>query len=832
MNLLRKMRRARAGMAAEKLRTYRQKRDFSRTREPRGVEQASEGNRFVVHKHHATADHYDLRLELDGVLKSWAVPRGPSLNPADKRLAVETEDHPLDYIDFEGLIPEGEYGGGPMIVWDAGVWAPMEDARTSLEKGAFKFRLWGEKLKGGWMLARLKPKAGEDKRNWLLFKEHDPAADETSDILETRPESVQSGRRIEELAAAPKKPPSKPGDLKPGKLAGAVRAPMPARIEPQLATAAPKPPSGEGWLHEIKFDGYRTMVHLEGGAAKLITRSGIDWTKRYGKLAAAFRDLPCTDAVIDGEIVVLDDKGISRFAALQDALASGHDELLVFYAFDLLHLNGWDLKGTELGKRKAMLETLLAGHVHAQSALQLSGHVEGDGQALYDQATEMGLEGVVSKRASAHYTSGRSHSWSKTKALQRGEFVIAGYTTSQAAEGLAALALGEWVDGELQYRGKVGTGFDAETLQSLLHRLEGLREGVAKLDGAPKEVIPVRPVLNAHIHFANRTTDNALRHAVFKGLREAELSDVPQAPRKRLITDADLASISITNPERRVLGKSGPTKLDVAVYYAAVGDFMLPHIVGRPVSLFRCPTGQPKDCFFQRHAFKGMPATIASFETKNSDDESKTYISVEDAKGYLALAQFGVIEFHVWGALRKRLDKPDRIVFDLDPGEGIGWREVVEAAVHVRDELMKMGMVPFVKTSGGSGIHVVVPTTGKLGWKQFHQASSEISSRIARTAPDTFTTVMGKDNRKKRIFIDFHRNARSATAAAPYSLRARTNMPASTPLSWSDLESIDAPADLNYSSLPGLVARSGDPWAEISDHAKDLPAEVIAKSKS
>ncbi|WP_439502123.1 DNA ligase D [Aminobacter ciceronei] len=820
-------------MAAEKLRTYRQKRDFTRTREPRGVEQAGDGNRFVVHKHHATADHYDLRLELDGVLKSWAVPRGPSLNPADKRLAVETEDHPLEYIDFEGLIPEGEYGGGPMIVWDGGVWAPMEDARASLDKGAFKFRLWGEKLKGGWMLARLKPKPGEDKRNWLLFKEHDPAADETTDILEARPESVKSGRRIEELVVVPRKPPPpKPGDLKPGKLAGAVRAPMPARIEPQLATAAPKPPSGEGWLHEIKFDGYRTMVHLEGGTARLITRSGIDWTKRYGKLSAAFRDLPCSDAVIDGEIVVLDDKGISRFAALQDALASGHDELLVFYAFDLLHLNGWGLTGVELGKRKDLLETLLAGHVHAQSALQVSGHVEGDGQALYDQATLMGLEGVVSKRSSAHYTRGRSHSWTKTKAPIPGDFVIAGYTTSEAAEGLAALALGEWVDGELQYRGKVGTGFDAETLQSLLHRLEGLREGAAKLDGAPKEVIPVRPVLNARIHYANRTADNALRHAVFKGLREAELSEAPLAPRKRLITDADLAAVTITNPERRMLGKSGPTKLDVAVYYAAVGDFMLPHIMGRPVSLFRCPTGQHKDCFFQRHAFTGMPATIARFETKNSEDETKTYISVEDAKGYLALAQFGVVEFHVWGALRKRLDKPDRVVFDLDPGEGIGWREVVEAAVHVRHELTKMGLVPFVKTSGGSGIHVVVPTTGKLGWKQFHQASSEISSRIARTAPDTFTTVMGKDNRKKRIFIDFHRNARSATAAAPYSLRARTNMPASTPLSWADLESIDAPADLNYSSLPGLVARSGDPWADISDHAKDLPVEVTAKSKS
>lgn len=818
-------------MAAEKLRSYRAKRDFAKTREPRGTEQANTGNRFVVHKHHATADHYDLRLELDGVLRSWAVPRGPSLNPADKRLAVETEDHPLEYIDFEGVIPEGEYGGGPMIVWDAGVWAPMDDPRAALEKGAFKFRLWGDKLRGGWMLARLKPRPGDDKRNWLLFKEHDPAADEQIDILDTRPESVKTGRRIEELVAPPKKPPSKPDDLKPEMLPGAVRASMPARVEPQLATTVPKPPE-HGWLHEIKFDGYRTMAHLVDGSASLITRSGLDWTKRYGRLALAFRSLPCSNAVIDGEIVVLDHKGISRFAALQDALAGGHDHQLVFYAFDLVHLNGWNLTGVELAKRKALLEQLLAGHVHAQSALQYSDHVAGDGQALYHSASEMGLEGIVSKRASAHYISGRSHSWTKTKALKNGDFVIAGYTTSEAAEGIAALALGEWVDGELQYRGKVGTGFDAEALQTLLHRLEGLRGGAAKLDGAPKEVIAVRPVLNAHIHYANRTADNALRHAVFKGLREAELSSPPAVERKRLITDADLAGISITNPTRRVLGKSGPTKLDIAVYYAAVGDFMLPHILARPVSLFRCPTGRLQDCFFQRHAFSGMPASIASFETKNSDDEVKTYISVEDAKGYLALAQFGVVEFHVWGAQRRHLDKPDRMVFDLDPGEGIGWREVVEAATYVGEELRKLGLVPFVKTSGGKGIHVVVPTSRKLGWKQFHQASREISARLAATAPQVFTTVMGKDNRKKRIFIDFHRNARSATAAAPYSLRARTNLPASTPLNWLDLESIDAPEDLNYSSLPELVANSGDPWGDIADHAKDLPAEVTAKSKS
>jgi DNA ligase D len=813
-------------MATSKLTTYRAKRDFSRTPEPAG-RTGGEGNRFVVHKHHATADHYDLMLQVGDVLKSWAVPKGPSLNPADKRLAVETEDHPLDYIDFEGVIPEGEYGGGPMIVWDAGVWAPMDDIEKSLRTGAFKFRLAGEKLNGGWMLTRLKSKSDEeDQRNWLLFKEHDLAASPDVDILETRPESVKSGRRIEELVEQPKKP-SKRAVLKPGALAGAVKGPKPLRIEPQLASPTPKPPGGlpgkEVWLHEIKFDGYRTMADISDGNVKLITRSGLDWTKRYGDLPDAFRKLPCRGAIIDGEIVVLDDKGISRFGLLQDALSTGVDSKLVFYAFDILYLDGWNLTEVGLERRKALLAQLLEEQVSSRSAIQYSDHVEGDGRGLYDQASELGLEGIVSKRASAPYRSGRTQTWTKTKALQFGDFVIAGYTTSQAAEGLASLALGEWEEGELHYRGKVGTGFDAETAEQLLVRLEALRGDATALDGAPREIAWVRPVLSARVHYSNRTTDNLLRHAVFKGLRDVELSAPARAPRKRLITDADLASIQVTNADRRVFGKSGPTKLDVAVYYALVGDFMLPHILGRPVSLFRCPTGKHADCFFQRHPFTGMPPSIVSFTSTNSEGESKSFLSIEGTKGYLALAQFGVIELHAWGTKRERLEKPDRVVFDLDPGQGIAWRDVVEAAVHIRGELEALGLVPFVKTSGGSGIHIVVPVKPKLDWKKTHQATSAIATRLAATAPQTFTTTMGKENRIKRIFIDFHRNARSHTAAAPYSLRARTNLPASTPLNWPDLETIDAPEDLNYSSLPGLLDTFGDPWADIDDFAKDLP---------
>ncbi|TIW58487.1 MAG: DNA ligase D, partial [Mesorhizobium sp.] len=524
-----------------------------------------------------------------------------------KRLAVETEDHPVEYIDFEGVIPEGEYGGGPMIVWDTGTWAPMDDVEKSLRTGAFKFRLAGQKLNGGWMLTRLKPKPGEDeaKKNWLLFKERDLASDTSRDILSQRPESVKTGRRIEELVAPPKKRerlPPKPGSFKPDALPGAVKAPPSGRIEPQLATQVPKPPGGNDpaehtgqlWLHEIKFDGYRTMAHVMDGEVRLITRGGIDWTKRYGDLPQAFSRLPVSQAIIDGEIMVLDDKGISRFALLQDALAEGAGSKLHFYAFDLLHLDGWDLRKAPLQKRKALLAELLAGQT-ANAAIQYSDHVEGDGQGLYDQASELGLEGVVSKRADAIYMSGRTKSWTKVKAQKTDDFVIAGYTVSDRAEGLAALGMAEFENGELHYRGKVGTGFDRDMATELLTRLERLTAGASPPEGAPREIMRemhwVKPLLSARIRYSNRTADNAIRHGVFRGLRDiGGLTTPVPVKRKRLIAESDLATIWVTNPERRLFGKTGPTKLDIAVYYALVGDFMLPHIIGRPVSLVRCPT--------------------------------------------------------------------------------------------------------------------------------------------------------------------------------------------------------------------------------------------------
>jgi bifunctional non-homologous end joining protein LigD len=807
-------------MADDNLKPYRKKRDFTATPEPEG-RAAGGGNRFVVHKHWATADHYDLRLEHDGVLLSWAVPKGPSLDPKAKRYAARTEDHPTDYIDFEGVIPKGQYGGGPMIVWDTGVWAPMGDVAKSLASGSFKFRLAGEKLNGGWMLARLnKGKVNpEGKEDWILFKEHDPAADPDTDILVARPESVKTGRLIEELVATPVPKPA--ARLRPSRLKGAVTAAFPAPIAPQLAGTMQTPPKDENWLHEIKLDGYRTMAYIEDGKARLLTRASLDWSHRYGDLPAAFSRLDVKSAVIDGEIVVLDDKGISHFSLLQEALSAGAGERLVFFAFDLLYLDGWDLRGVRLDERKALLAQLMAGDT--TGALHYSDHIAGDPTALLANAIDLGLEGIISKKAAAPYQSKRSESWVKIKAPKAESFVIAGFIRSVATGGLASLALAEWVDGELVYRGKVGTGFDADDLSTLLVRLETMRSDDAPLAGAPRDVVWVTPVLTANIVYANRTREGLLRHAVFKGLREAELSSGPVAERKRLISDADLAGIWVTNPTRRLFGRSGPTKLDIAVYYAAVGDFMLPHILDRPVSLLRCPSSKPADCFFQRHAFTGMPPSIQTVETSNSEGHRQTYLTIVDAQAYLALAQFGVVEFHAWGTRASHIDKPDRIVFDLDPGEGIVWREVVEAAVHIRARLQALGLVPFVKTSGGSGVHIVIPVKPAQPWKTVHAITSKIATVIAATDPQTFTTIMGAPNRKGRIFIDYHRNARSATAVAPYSLRARHGMPASTPLSWSDLESIDHPQDLNYSSLPALLSDAGDPWAEIDDAARVLP---------
>jgi bifunctional non-homologous end joining protein LigD len=828
---------------ADALERYRKKRDFSKTREPTGAAQTAGERLFVVQKHAARRLHYDLRLQFGETLRSWAVPQGPSLDPKVRRLAVQTEDHPLEYADFEERIPKGQYGAGAMIVWDRGTWVPMGDPDADYRKGTLKFRLLGEKLGGGWMLVRLKRKEGERGDNWLLIKERDPFARPGSDaaILDERPESVLSGRRVEELAldeapSAPAPRARRGARPKVSSLKGARRADL-REVRPLLATAAARVPDGDDWLHEIKFDGYRTIARIDRGEVRLITRSGLDWTERYGLLAQAFRAVPCEQALIDGEILVQDAHGLSSFSALQDALSEGKTGALIFFAFDLIHLDGYELTDVPLIERKRVLEALLAPVVQPASALQLSGHVLGNGSAFLEHAGRLQVEGVISKRADSAYRSGRSKSWLKIKVRPTDDFRIVGYSESKAEGTFRGLLLAEEAPQGLRYVGRCGTGFSQSQASALHARLAALRQGEPTVPLSPEErrqdIVWVRPVLTAQIEYGTRTGDGILRHSVYKGLRQDKVPEsdaklVPEpAPRQRWVTDEDLASVWVTNPDRKMFGADGPNKLELALYYAQVGDWLLPELSLRPVSLVRCPTGKAADCFFQRHALSGMPEAIRKIPLREEGSKERTdYLYVENARALLALAQFGAVEFHSWGCRVDKPERPDRMVFDLDPDESLPWRQVVDAAFVVREALRDLGFVPFVKTTGGKGLHVVVALARRQDWPEVRRFAEVFAVHMARRLPKLFTANMAKSNRRGRIFLDYLRNGRGATAVAAYSLRARPGVPASTPVSWEELVDIDDPADLNYATVPVRLTEVEDPWAELAHSARPLTKEM------
>jgi bifunctional non-homologous end joining protein LigD len=827
---------------ADALERYRKKRDFSKTREPAGAKQIAGERLFVVQKHSARRLHYDLRMQFGDTLRSWAVPQGPSLDPKIRRLAVRVEDHPLEYYDFEGPIPKGQYGAGGMIVWDRGTWVPMGDAEADYQKGTIKFRLSGQKLGGGWTLVRIKNDT-QNGDNWLLIKERDPYArpEAEGDILEEAPESVISGRRVEEIAAdeppARATPRAKPKPVRVAKLAGAKAAALPASLRPQLASPSTSVPAGDDWLHEIKLDGYRTMIRIEAGEARLFTRSGHDWTDRYGSLADAFKQLPCKQAMVDGEIVVQDKDGVSSFPALQDALAEGRSHALTFFAFDLLHLDGYDLTEVPLTLRKRALEALLVPVVEPTSPLQLSSHIQGHGPEFLEQASRMGLEGVVSKKTDARYRPGRTRTWLKTKCLTSDEFQIVGFTESAAAGGLGALLVAEAGHDGLRYAGRVGTGYSAAEADRLHARLHALRQDAPPVELPPadrrKDIVWVRPALQAEVHYGSRTADGILRHAVYKGLRADKAApstgpgSAPRTPRQRYVTDEDLASVWVTNPDRRMFGADGPTKLELALYYAQVGDWMLPELMLRPVSLVRCPTGKAADCFFQRHALSGMPEAIRQISLREEGSKQRAdYLYLENARGLLALAQFGAVEFHSWGCRVDKPERPDRMIFDLDPDEGLPWRQVVDAAFEVRQSLEALGFTPFVKTTGGKGLHVVVALARRQSWPEVKAFAELFAVETARRLPSLFTANMAKSSRRGRIFLDYLRNGRSATAVAAYSLRARPSVPASTPLSWEEIAEIDGPADLNYSTVPVRLTEVDDPWADLAQSARPLTKDM------
>ncbi len=833
---------------------YRAKRDFSKTPEPAGARRpARGGNSFVIQKHAARRLHYDFRLELNGVLLSWAVPEGPSLVPGKKRLAVHVEDHPLEYGGFEGVIPRGEYGGGTVMVWDRGTWTPEFDPELGLRKGHLRFTLDGEKLKGGWHLVRMAPKPREKQEAWLLFKSDDAAARpaEAPDILDERPESVATGRDMEAIAQAqdrvwssrrggPVEPPaaaqrrSKPA-VNPAKLRKAKAGPLPPWVEPCLPSPVERAPSGKDWVHEIKYDGYRVQARIEGGRVALLTRQGLDWTARFPGIAPVLAGLPVKAALMDGEIVVQTEDGIASFTALVDVLKQGAGNL-VFYGFDLLHLDGFDLRETPLVDRKAALGKIIA--EKGDSRIRLSEHLAGDGETIFRHAARLGLEGIVSKLASSPYRSGRSKAWLKLKTALSGTFVIAGYIPSTVDKrAIGALVLGEYANGKLVPSGHVGSGFSAAMARELWQKLDPLRVKAAPLKdetALAKGVKWVEPVLSAEIEYGSRTGSNLIRHAVFRELNEGkDAKDVTRdaaAAAGTLSRQKDAApAVRLTSPARLLWPEQGITKQGLADFYMEIADWILPHIAGRPLSLLRCPDGVNAQCFFQKHRWAGLGDAVRLVQVPGEDEPM---VAIDDLAGLLELVQVSVLEIHPWGAKADRPDLPDRATIDLDPGEGVPWPHVVEAACDVRDRLAAEGLRSFVKTTGGKGLHVVFPLTPGPDWETLKRYTQSIAERMAAERPDRYTANMAKRDRHGRIYVDYLRNGRGATAVGAYSTRARAGAAVSTPLSWDEL---GPGIRSNHFTLANLAKRlaflDADPWEGFLSLRQNLPVSTAKPAK-
>ena len=807
------------------LETYRRKRDFSATDEPAGDAGSGAGDLFVVQKHAARRLHYDLRLEVDGALASWAVTRGPSLVPGEKRLAVRVEDHPLDYAGFEGSIAKGQYGGGEVIVWDRGRWEPEGDPEAGLRRGRLDFRLEGEKLKGSWHLVRMASKRAEKRENWLLIKARDAAArgEGDPDILEEAPRSVLSERTIEDIASG--KAPKRRSAAGKGKTA---RDPFPGFVPPALATLKRTAPRGAGWVHEIKFDGYRLQAQIRNGKARLLTRSGQDWTDRFGDvLTAALAALPAKTAILDGELVVEGPSGASDFSALQADLSAKRTDRFRYYVFDLLYLDGEDLRAQPLVERKARLARLLE---KAGEPLRLSEHFEEDGEVMLRHACRLSLEGLVSKRRDGRYPAGRSRAWIKSKCADRQEFVVAGFVPSSVADDLiGSLVLGYHKDGELVYAGRVGTGFSRNVARDLAARLKPMSRKTSpfkeKLSTETKRgVVWVKPALVAEVEFRAWTADGLLRHAAFRGLREdkSPREIVREMPAGRAVAETPVRpQVRLTHPDRVYWTDVGVTKQRLAEWYASVWPRMAPHVVNRPVALLRCPGGTAGQCFFQKHAWKGQSPEIMTFHDP-LDEGGDPLVAVDGLPGLIGFVQGGALEIHSWQSTLDDLEHPDQMVMDLDPGEGVSWEAIVAAAQEVRERLEAAGLAAFVKTSGGKGLHVVAPLRPKAGWDAVKGFAGRLAKAMAGDSPETYVATITKSKRKGRILLDYLRNGRNNTAVAPYSTRARAGAPVSMPVAWDELgPGIDA-AHFTVENSMQRLAEVVDPWADFRAAAAPL----------
>jgi bifunctional non-homologous end joining protein LigD len=837
---------------ASTLKEYARKRDFSGTPEPsgEGAASAAEEHAFVVQKHDASHLHYDFRLEIDGVLKSWAVPKGPCLDPSVKRLAIQVEDHPLDYARFEGHIPEGHYGAGDVIVWDEGHWSPIGDAREGLSSGHLKFRLYGSKLAGSWNLVRTRM-AGRQPQ-WFLIKGRDDQARDFPrfDILAEQPLSVVTGQALPSEAqvtgkAAPAR--AKPAAASKGRKAGpgATRktstAKMPDALSPELATLVDAPPSGD-WRYEIKIDGYRILARIENGKVRLLTRNGHDWSKKLPELCKALATLEVGAAWLDGEILVMDEEGRPDFQRLQNAFDAQLCEDIHYTLFDLLWLDGADYRGQPLEARREALQQVLRGN--GSDILRYSEDFTDDPRSILDSACRLGLEGLIGKRAGSTYSEKRSRDWIKLKCKRRQEFVIVGFSEPKGSRShFGALLLGlHDKDGALRYAGKVGTGFSTASLKALHQQLSPLQRKTCPLQEMPqgadaKGVTWLRPELLCEVAFAEITREGLVRQAVFHGLRSDKPAEAitQERPRKAASQTTKQASrggntlegVTITHPERVVDSASGLRKLDVARYYARAADRLLPWLADRPVSLVRAPDGVGGEQFFQRHASR---TTIPGAEQLDGqlDPGHAPLLRIATAKGLVGAAQMGVLELHTWNAAIDDLEKPDRFILDLDPDPALPWSRMIEATQLTLTLLDELGLRAFLKTSGGKGMHLLVPLQRRHDWDEVKDFAHAISRHMAQLMPDRFSAVSGPKNRVGRIFIDYLRNTRGASTVCVWSVRAREGLPVSVPVSREELTTLKGANRWTLANIDERLA-GADLWADWSTTRQRLTRKMRAQ---
>jgi bifunctional non-homologous end joining protein LigD len=898
-----------ADVIDEQLARYRSMRDFSVTAEPSGKSRAkpeadipSDAQPFVIQKHAATRLHYDFRLGWNGVLKSWAVAKGPSYYVGDKRLAVQVEDHPMEYGGFEGIIPKGQYGGGTVMVWDQGWWEPQPgytDVDAGLRDGSLKFILHGTKLHGKWTLVRMKPRPGDRNPNWLLIKEHDEyeRPESAPAITDEAQNSAVTGRSMDEIARAEthvwnskdtatgkawfrrdqtrsdkaaeaaiepthKKSPTKRVLFGPS-LSPAPKEQLPTFVKPQLATPSEQPPQGPGWVHELKLDGYRVQARKDSNKVQLLTRSGLDWTHRMKPLAAEVATLGVDSALIDGEVVVLSADGTTSFANLQAAFEDGARHALTYFAFDLLHINGHDLRDLPLTERKAMLSRLFE---EPDGALRYSEHVDAPGDLVFKKACELRAEGIISKRADGKYISTRTSDWRKIKCVHEQEFVVGGFTLpTNGIYGVGALLLGYYQNGKLIYSGRTGTGFTRKIHADLRAQLDKLRRETMAYEAVPPDArrgsIWVKPELVAQVHFASWTSDNLVRQAAFMGLREdkpasevrreepstpppaveskpASKHTAPSAPATaktaptKKAAASEHAPVRLTHPDKVLDTQSGLTKQQLADYYWAIAPNMLPHIASRAISIVRCPDGTGHQCFYQKHVNDTLPPNIESVSIRDKKSgKLEPYITLSTPEALAGLAQLGVLEIHPWGSRNDNLERPDRIVIDLDPDPSIPWSTLAASADDIREQLKSLGLESFLKTTGGKGLHVVVPIAPVHEWPVIKQFAHAFVLEMEKHNPRLYLTKMTKSARVGRIFLDYLRNERGATAIAPYSPRARAGAAVSMPLPWTVLQEPALPVfhATNFAEWKSRLKR--DPWKRLSKTVQSITDEALTLFK-